>query len=333
MIHTIRDLKKRLQENKKAPVYLLFGDEAFLTKASLRLITENTLPGEGQKDFNHHVFDLSAAKAQLIQETIETLPVFCERRLVICRLPRTLQEKDLKPLIPVIEKPVSTTVLVLLSDTLDKRKKIFQFLIKNSFVVENKQPSARELPQWLRWLAQSLNLSLSEGAVRHLIHLAGPSLMSLRSELQKIKTFIGDKKTADSDDVLQVVSRTKPENVFAFTEAIANRDVKKSFHCLIHLMEDEQSEAGLIALLTRHVRILAEIADALTRKLSPSQMSSQTGVPVFFIKDYVRQLKSWDHQKLARVIEVLHATDKAVKSSPVSSDIWMENFVFKACSL
>ena len=333
MIHTIKDLKNHLAEKKNSPVFLLMGDEPFLLKKSMEMIMQKIVPSKEYKDFNFNIFDCKTASAFSIKETVETLPVFCDKRLVVCSSAHLLKEKDWKGLWPIIENPVQTAVLVFSADKWDKRKKFSKLLMEKSFVVENKQPSAKELSRWVRWLCRGHQLELSDSASELLIQLAGPGLMNLDSELGKIKAFVGSRTRVESEDILKTTKRLKPENVFSFTEAIGRRDVQQSFHCLVNLLEDQQSEAGLIALVARHIRIISQIKQGLKEGLTSTQISLKTGVPVFFLKDYFKQAVLWNDQKIFQMTEILHATDKALKSSPLSSDIWMENFVFKACSL
>lgn len=330
-IHTIKDLKNHLSLGKFSPVYFIFGEESFLCEQSLKLLLQKIIPEH--KDFNYDVFDCENANVHLIREAIETLPVFCKYRLVLCRSAHHLREKDFSFLSPIIENPIETTVLVFSASQWDKRKKFSKLIMQHSFTVENKQPSAKDLIQWVKWIGSLQKLKLSQGSIDLLIQLAGPSLMNINNELIKIKSFITPRCQVETDDIFQISARVRPENIFSFAEAIGKQDVQKSFHYLIHLLEDQQNELGLLALVARHIRILSQVKQGMKEGLSRSKMSSQTGVPVFFLKNYIQQARLWNERKIGQVTEILHATDKALKSSPLSSDIWLENFVFKACSL
>jgi DNA polymerase-3 subunit delta len=55
------------------------------------------------------------------------------------------------------------------------------------------------------------------------------------------------------------------------------------------------------------------------------------GVPGFFMRQYVDQSRHWRKEKLEETYSNLLETDRALKSSPVSSAIWLENFILKSC--
>jgi len=330
MDHTFKDLKK---QNSLQAVYLLLGNEDFLQKKSLEWIRQKVIHNPEYKDFNLDIFDASSTPVRKLIESSETLPIFLEKRLVVCHNAHLFKETDIRTLASYLKTPPSTSVIVLLAPELDKRKKTSKHILELCFVVKNSNPKQKELEKWVQYLAQCQNLQISDTATKRLIQWAGPSLSSIDNEIKKIKSFVGNRTQITDEDIFQIVSRVRPENIFSFTEAIGKKDLEKSFQLLIHLLEDQESEVGLVALLSRHIRILSQIKECLQQNLSPSEISFQTGIPSFFIKDYVHQVKLWNQRGIANLTKILYDTEKALKSSPLSSDIWLENFVLKACSL
>ena len=102
--------------------------------------------------------------------------------------------------------------------------------------------------------------------------------------------------------------------------------------CLANLLEYGQNEIGALALIARHVRILSTIKEGLRAGLAGARLSAKAGVPHFFLGDYVSQTKHWTDKKIARTMHALHETDRALKSSPISGHIWLENFIIKTCT-
>ena len=329
---TIKELKNYLNSDKIFPVYLLTGGEFFLQKEALKLIKQKIVTSKDSEDFNCNIFYAGEHEPRDILESLEILPVLAQRRLVICRDIHLFKEKDWSLLLPAIQKPFDGAVFVLTASELDKRKKISKTLLELTNVVYCRQPKPGEIMHWVKWLVSSHQMNLSDKALDLLIRLSGPSLMNIDNELKKLKSFYSSFEVSE-EDIVKVTARVRPENVFAFTEAIGRQDLSQSFHFLVHLLEDQESEVGLLSLVTRHIRILRRIKEGINRGLRPSEISAQAGIPSFFLKDYMKQVQLWDERKLLKVTEVLHATDRALKSSPLSSHIWLENFVLKACSL
>ena len=333
MNHTIKELKNQLASKNFQSVYVLWGEEAFLQNKSIQIITDSVITTPEQKDFNYHVFYAKEHSPRQIQEAVQTLPVFSPYRLVICRHSQLFKEADWDVLQPLIKQPVSSSILVFVLSHLDRRKKSSKFLMEHGFVVKNQLDSQKDVSRWVQWLGLQHRLQFAEGAKELLIQQAGPSLMGMDNELKKIKSFLGNRSLITEKDILEVTARVRPENIFSFAEAIGRRDLKKSFQLMVNLLEDQENEISLLALVFRHIRILSQVKEGMENGLRTADLSAKVGVPSFFLKDYIKQISLWDHKKLAQVTEILYDTDKALKSSPLSSHIWLENFVLKACSL
>ncbi len=329
---TIKELKNHLDFNKIFPVYLLTGNEIFLQKEALKLIRQKIVTSKDFEDFNYNVFYAGEHASSDVVESLEILPVLAERRLVICHDVHLFKEKDWSILLSAVQQPSSNVVFVLVAPELDKRKKISKTLLELKNVVYCRSPKPGEIMHWVKWLISFHQMNLSDKAVDLLIRLSGPSLMGIDNELRKLKSSYSSFEVSE-EDIVKVVARVRPENVFAFTEAIGRQDLSQSFNFLVYLLEDQESEVGILSLVTRHIRILRQIKESVNKGLRPSEISVRVGIPTFFLKDYMKQVQIWDDRKLVKVTEILHATDRALKSSPLSSHIWLENFVLKACSL
>jgi DNA polymerase-3 subunit delta len=88
---------------------------------------------------------------------------------------------------------------------------------------------------------------------------------------------------------------------------------------------------GILALVLRQLRIFALINAGMKKGFSGQRLSSYVGVPEFFLKKYMIQARHWDEGKIQIAIRALTETDRALKSSRVSSHIWLENFILKTC--
>jgi DNA polymerase-3 subunit delta len=89
---------------------------------------------------------------------------------------------------------------------------------------------------------------------------------------------------------------------------------------------------GIVVLLARHIRLLMSVKRGLDQGLSGSRLAAAAQVPPYFLDNYVMQSRLWTTKKLEQTLVTLSETDKALKSSPLSSHIWLENLVLKTCS-
>jgi len=320
-----------LQAKNIKPVYFLFGDEPYLLNQCVNLFKTAVLT-ESTMDFNYSLFYAGDAEVTNIKEAVETLPVFTSHRLVIVKNAQDFKDSELQELESVITNQVESTVLVLFSDKIDKRKKTIKTLLDHTVSVEFKKPYPNQFPQWISYICKGLNLKISTEAIHRLHRLVGNNLSEIESQIFRLQDFLGDKTQIELSDINTVVTVSREESVFDFTDALGKKDRVSALEQLVNLLDQGQSEQSIIALVARHMRILLTVRVGLNQGIGGAKLASLAGVAPYFVENYCEQARLWSVSKIEDSLSILHETDKALKSSPLSSHIWLENLVLKSCS-
>lgn len=327
----LRKLQQRLEGGKApAPLYLLMGDEAFLVQEAVGLLKEKSVE-EAAQDFNCDVFDTTENSPEQVRDASESLPMMSTKRFVLYRGVDDLNDKDWEKLLPILENPVDSTVLVMTCEALDKRKKAYKRLIEKAVVVELKRPYENQVLDWVDYLAHRMGLSTTREAAQMMRQFVGTNLTEIHNELMKLRDYLGDRKKIEAQDVLQVVSQTRVDKIFDLTDAIGRRDKVSALQSLANLLENGQAEVGVLAMISRHFRILSNLREGHKEGLSGPKLATKAGVPQFLLGQYLDQLRHWDDSKINKTFAVLLDTDRALKSSGVPSHVWLENFVLQTC--
>jgi DNA polymerase-3 subunit delta len=316
------------------PLYFLFGDETFLVDEALGQLQAKSM-GDGLRDFNYNLFYGSDADASQIRDAIETLPMMAPMRVVVVKEAQDLTEKDWDQLMPLLVDPVKSTVFICVATKVDKRKKFIKRFMDLGVVVEFKRPYENQIPEWIVTIARQHGLRLSREAVDQLHQLVGSDLQDINAEMRKLAQYVGDvaeQRLISVDEVLQIVSRVRVDNVFELTDAIGKKQLDRAMMCLSNLLDHGQNEVGVLALVSRHFRILKLINGGLKEGLSGQRLSARAGVSPYFMNSYLDQAKRWNEHKIDETFHALLETDRALKSSPIASRIWLENFLIHTCS-
>jgi DNA polymerase-3 subunit delta len=331
VVFDLRQLQQRLEKGAPASIYLLIGEEAFLVNEAVQLLKVKSVD-ESTRDFNCDVFDAGDVPSGQVKDAVEMLPMMSARRLVVYRGVDELKDKDWDELMPVIENPVDTSTFVLVCESLDKRKRSYKKLSQAAVVVELKRPYENQIADWIDYLAFRLGLKVDREAGQLLKQFIGTNLTELNNELMKLRDFLGERVRIEASDILQAVSQTRVDRIFDLTDAIGRRDKVHALHSLANLLDHGQSEVGVLAMITRHFRILSQLKDAQRDGLTGQRLAAQAGIPQFLLTQYLEQIRRWDEGKIQRTFDVLLDTDRALKSSTVPAHVWLENFVLKTCS-
>lgn len=329
-----RVLTTQIDKGDFSPLYLFVGEETFMIDEALTKLREKVL-SEGLSDFNLNVFYASDCDVEQVKDAIETLPMMASKRLVILKQCHDLSAGELESLVSVIEKPVDSTIFVMVGAKADMRKKFFKTFEAQGEVVKFARLFDNQLNPWIQYIAKKHDLNINEQVTEVLKECVGANLSEMNNEIAKVAQYLGakpgDVKEVTIDDIGSVVSQTRIETVFELVNCMGRQDRAGSFMHLAHLLDHGQNEVGVLALTIRHFRILLLCQEAIKEGLSASQIASRVGVHGFFIKDYMEQAKLQDSRKLLQIYDVLLDTDRALKSNPLSSHLWLENLVLQAC--
>ena len=327
---TLSDVKNFIDLNGGGVCYLS-GDDLFFTEEAMNLVKDRKLD-EFSRDFNYNVFYGCETDMEKVVDTIKTLPIMTKNRLVIIQQAHQLRDSDWKILTPVLLRPVSSTFLVFVGDKPDKRKKSIKEAMKSVTHFHFVKPYEREFPKWIKFICNKHSVEIEKDVPDLLLEIVGPSLMEIQNEVLKLSCYTGKGRKVSSTDVITVASKIRLKNIFNLTEAIGKKNLLQALLCLEELLESGQNEVGITAMIHRHIRLLRQTIIGKKQGLHGLELANFAGVPSFFLKDFLSQTQFWNEEKIQEAYKLLCNTDKALKSSPLSSHIPLENFIMQTCS-
>ncbi len=325
-----RQLASHLENGKINSLYFLHGEETYMIDEALTNLKGKVL-GDGLADFNMQTFYAGDCRVEDIRDAAETLPMMAQRRLVIVKEAQDFSAAEFESLASLVEKPIESTSIVFVASKIDMRKKFFKLFESQGDIVKFQKPFENQINPWIHYIAKKHGKILSPEAVEVVKEWVGSNLIDINNELCKVSQFIGENEQIEVEDIRAVVSRIRIDTVFELVNEMGQGDCGASFTHLANLLDNGQNEIGVLAMIMRHFRILILCHEALKEGLSQAQIASRVGVHGFFVKEYINQARNQDIKNLLHVYDVLLDTDRALKSNPLSSHLWLENLVLQAC--
>ncbi len=325
-----RQVIQQLDRQEFSPLYLLHGEETFMIDEILLKLKEKILDDK-LVDFNLTTFYAADCSVDQIVDAVSTLPMMAPRRLVIVKNIDEFSASELDGLMKLVESPIDSCSLVLLASKVDMRKKFFKLIDAKGISVRFQKVYDNQLPPWIHYICKKFGKTISPEAQALLQDWVGTNLLDLNNEIAKVSQYIGNRKQIEVDDLQAVVCRVRADTVFELVNCIGKRDCASSFTHLAHLLESGQNEIGVLSMIVRHFRILILCQEGIKEGLSQSQISQRAGVHGFFVKEYLEQAKRLAPEHIFHVYDVLLDTDRALKSNPLSSHLWLENLVIQSC--
>jgi len=313
---TYSEFLQSVKANRFAPIYLFHGEEDFMIDEGIQLIIDKVLD-EGSKGFNLDVVYGSKTEAKDVVGHASSFPMMGKKRVVVVKefekLTGTDTEKEI--VAAYVNKPLDSTILVLVSLEPDFRKKPFTDLKKRAELIECKPLYDNQVPPWIAERIRHQGREASVEVCRLIQAYVGNSLRSLQNELDKLYVFMGDRKKIALEDIAAVVGATKGFTVFELQNAIGRKDPKDAIKILERMLEVGQSPQMIIVMLTRFFTQLWKLTDMRSRRLPESEIAREIGVSPYFVKQIIEFRSNFDVQQIEENFKSLLEADTVLKST------------------
>lgn len=140
--------------------------------------------------------------------------------------------------------------LIITTDTIDKRKKLYSIILDAGVVIDcsvprgerhaDKQLQMAVLKEMKKSILTKSRKNMEPGAFEALYELTGFDLRTFSNNLEKLVTYAGDRKQITCQDVETVLHRTKQDPIFAFTNAVTDKNRGEALFYMNSLLSDAQ---------------------------------------------------------------------------------------------
>ncbi|PGW36137.1 DNA polymerase III subunit delta [Bacillus cereus] len=330
------DIHKKIKKKQFAPLYLLYGTEAYFINETIKLITTEALEEE-DREFNVVTYDLEEAYLEDVVEDARTLPFFGDRKVILIKSPLflTAQKEKLEQNIKILEEyigepsPFSILVFVAPYEKLDERKKITKLLKKTADVVEANAMQVQDVQKWVVSRAEEAHVYIDNTAVSLLLELVGSNVTMLAKEMDKLTLYVGMGGEITSKLVTELVPKSVEQNVFALTEKVVKKDIAGAMQILDGLFTQQEEPIKLLALLVSQFRLLNQVKELQQRGYGQNQIASHIGVHPYRVKLAMNQTKFFSFEELKRVILELAEADYSMKTGKMDKKLVLELFLMR----
>lgn len=316
---TPEEALKDARERELRPVYLLLGEERYLSTAVLAALREAALDG-ATPGLNEEQLTAGEASVDAVLGAARTLPMFAKRRLVVVRAVERWEGKGkgggneaLDKLTEYVADPSPTTTLILLADKLDKRRRLVTTAQKAGFVVSCNALGRSDLPRWIERTAKERGHALAHGVADLLAELAGPELSSVADALERVGLYVGEGSPITEDAVAECVVRVRPTTVWELVGAVGKRDAGAALAALHRVYDPHDRGLRLLGVLAWSARQLLRFDSAMREGCRPEEAAKRAGAPPFKARELAQQVKGLSRPELEQWLETLARVDFALK--------------------
>lgn len=271
-------LSSHLRKNL-APCYLVTGDEHLLVAEALDSI-RHTAKQKGFGTRELHVattgFDWS-----LLAAAGANLSLFAERRIIELRLPTGKPGRSGGDAIVDLANRLGPELLLIVSapklDRSGAASKWAKTLDERGVSVQLWPVGVRELPGWIAARMRDAGLEPDREAVALIADRVEGNLLAAGQEIEKLRLLLGAGPVT-AEDVGKAVANSSRYDVYKLVDAALAGDARRAVRILAGLRSEGVEPVIVVWALTRELRSLAMLADAVRRRADLGASMQKAGV-------------------------------------------------------
>jgi DNA polymerase-3 subunit delta len=262
----------RLEKGKMIPALLLLGDEPYLRDGCRAHLIEKFVP-EAARAWAVSRYSADRGETQAALDQAQTMAMLSAQQVVFLEDAEAIEkfgEKNREEAVAQLEAyladPAPFTVLVIEATALDQRMKLGKLLAEKTLVVDCKlgeQPNERlaAAVTLARVIAKEQGVEFEKGAAEDLAEFVAADLMRLKTEIDKLATYVAERKLIRRQDVSALVISEKTTTVWELADLLASRQGKKALEFLDRLLRDGEEPLQMLGALAWMYRKLIEASE------------------------------------------------------------------------
>lgn len=311
------DFREDLKKRNYHPVYFFAGEEACLIDDGIDLLIAALVTPES-RDFNFDLLYGSDAPASRVIEIATSYPMLADHRTVIVRDIQKMSNADLLALAAYTARPSRTTYLILATPEKDLRKKALDKIKSNSCFIECASLYDNQVPVWIQHEVKKHDCTISDAAAQEMASEVGNNLLFLRSEIEKLRLFLGERKDITEDDVAMVTGLRREFTIYALQNAVGEKNITVALRILDRLMQQKMNAGGIVYGLSKHFGNMYVAHGFGRSREDQTRLASRTRISPFFIPQLLRAVNAYSVAEIAHALEVLRLCDYSLKTQSLS---------------
>ncbi|HEX5797780.1 MAG TPA: DNA polymerase III subunit delta, partial [Candidatus Saccharimonadales bacterium] len=295
------------------------GSNFYLIKNYVDGIKNDFISNNG--DMSVEEVDCEEIEMETLLNALQSLPLFSTKKLVIAKN-ISLNKKLSEQIEQIFSMEEFASDLIIVEKDIDKRSVYYKFLKKNSDFTSCDEPDEEQSVNWLLGEAKNKGAALSAQDARYLVSRIGLNQQQLENEFNKLINY--DKNITKSS--IEALTMQSPQSsIFNLIDTAFSGDTEAT----LSIYEDQKAQGSqpqsIFGMVIWQANIIAAVAAG--GNLSPSELSSATGIKPFSISKASRIYKKIGRSGVNNLLDRLVDVDRQMKTRSTNPDELLKNLL------
>ena len=222
----MQTLNQDIKDHSFKPVYLLFGEEAFLKKSYKNRLKDAITDGD---TMNYNYYEGKGMNVNEIIGLSDTMPFFSEKRLILMEDSGFFKGgAGADEMTQYMEHIPETTCLVFVESEVDKRSRLYKAVKKYGYAAELSHQDPGQLARWAAGILSKNGRKITGRTMELFLSKTGDDMENISSELEKLISYTLGRDIVTDEDVETICTTQVTNKIFDMISAISARQTRKA---------------------------------------------------------------------------------------------------------
>ena len=316
----MKQLKEDLKNQTFHPVYLLYGEEAFLKNSYKNRLKEAII---GDDTMNFARFEGKGLDVDELIRLADTMPFFAERRLILVEDSGFFKSAS-DALVQYLPSMPDTTILLFVETEVDKRNRLYKKVKDMGYAAELNRQDSAQLARWAGGILTREQKKITKHTMELFLSMAGDDMENIRMELEKLISYTLGREVITDEDVLAVCTVQVTNRIFEMVSAIVNRQPRKAMDLYEDLLTLKEPPMRILFLIARQFNQLLQVKDLMGKGMDKGTIASKLKMQPFVVGKTMPQARQFGREQILSYVEFCVETEEAVKSGRLQDRLAVE---------
>lgn len=319
-------LSQDIKEHKFKPVYLLFGEEAFLKKSYKNQMKQAMV---GDDTMNFHQFEGKGLDLKEIISLADTMPFFGERRLILMEDTGLFKSAGAEALVEYLPQMPDTTCLLFVESEVDKRSKLYKKVKSLGYAAEMARQDTRQLSSWAGGILAKEGKKITGRTMELFLSKTGDDMENIRMELEKLISYTMGRDVITDQDVEEICTTRVTNKIFDMVAAISGRKTRQAMDLYEDLLTLKEPPMRILFLIGRQFNQILQVKELMNQGMDRGTIASSLKMQPFVVGKVMPQARTFSREQILSYVNLCVDAEESVKTGRLDDRLAVELLITK----
>lgn len=319
-------LAQDIKSREFKPVYLIYGEEAFLKKSYKNQMREAIA---GDDTMNSHSFEGKGLDLKEIISLADTMPFFGEKRLIMIEDSGLFKSGGGETLVEYLPHMPDTTCIVFVESEVDKRNRLYKKVKDLGYAAEMTRQNASQLAAWAGRILAKEGKKITGHTMELFLSKTGDDMENIQMELEKLISYTMGREVVTDEDVEEICTVRVTNKIFDMVAAIVGRKTKAAMDLYEDLLTLKEPPMRILFLIARQFNQILQVKELMGQGMDRSSIASKLKMQPFVVGKVMPQARNFSKEQILSYVNLCVDAEESVKTGRLNERLAVELLIAK----